>query len=162
MPTWVSRLLTSTRLRRSSPPSRLSCGDNRAGRNSYGGSRRSAVALLIANGAASSGCGAASKEAGEPALPLELPEAEQGIRVTATLTVDIYPGGQIVVDGEGVSPDRELVEHARLALKRHPDLRVLLRIDREAKIQWVIDVLDSLAKGGVRKIAFAVALMPSD
>jgi biopolymer transport protein ExbD len=94
-----------------------------------------------------------------PAVPLELPRAAAAEATQVVFSVAVPPDGPVLVNGAPVSDDPALLRSARDTLARHPDLRVVIGADADARHRRVIHVLDLLKQAGVARIAFA-ALPP--
>lgn len=94
-----------------------------------------------------------------PAVPLELPRAVKTEETQIVFSVAVPTTGSVLVNGIPVPGEPALVQLAKDALSRHPDLRVVISADAEAHHRRVIRVLDLLKQAGIARIAFA-ALSP--
>ena len=74
-----------------------------------------------------------------------------------TLNVVVAANGAVTVDGRAVKDDAELADRARDAVRRSPDVRAVIAADKSVQYGRVIAVMDALKRGGVTRIAFAVA-----
>jgi biopolymer transport protein ExbD len=77
-----------------------------------------------------------------------------------TLNVVVAANGAISVDGRAVRDENELADRARDAVRKSPDVRAVIAADKTVQYGKVIAVMDALKRGGVTKIAFAVAPPP--
>jgi biopolymer transport protein TolR len=88
-----------------------------------------------------------------PAVPLDLPKASQSKDLQTVFSVLVPVRGSLSVDGEVLS-DAALVDRARAALARDPQLRAVIQADREVSHGRVMGVLDSLEAAGLSRVAF--------
>jgi len=95
-----------------------------------------------------------------PAVPLDLPKATQSQDLQTVFSVLLPAQGPLSVDGE-VLGDAALVERARAALARDPQLRAVIQADREVSHGRVIGVLDSLQAAGLSRVAFGAERAPA-
>jgi biopolymer transport protein ExbD len=89
-------------------------------------------------------------------VPLDLPKAASGTEVQVVFSVVLAANGETLVDGKKVGSDDEIFPMAREALKKHPELRAVIKADAAVSHGRVIHVLDMLKQGGISKIAFGV------
>ena len=74
-----------------------------------------------------------------------------------TLNVVVAPSGAVTVDGRPVKDDAELADRARDAVRKSADVRATIAADKTVTYGRIIAVMDALKRGGVTRIAFAVA-----
>jgi biopolymer transport protein ExbD len=96
------------------------------------------------------------------AVPLDLPKAATAGEVQAVFVVDVDKDARISVDGKRIENEGALVEAARAALVRAPDVRTVVQASSAVPHGVVIHVLDQLRKGGIQKIAFGVDPLPKE
>jgi len=88
-------------------------------------------------------------------VPLDLPKAATAGVTQTLLTVEIDERGHVSANGQAV-PDRIALEQkAKSALADDPGLRALISASARASHGTVLQVMDSLRKAGLSKIAFA-------
>jgi biopolymer transport protein ExbD len=78
-------------------------------------------------------------------------------QATVTMNVVIAANGTVSVDGHAVKDDDEIADRARDAVRRSADVRAVIAADKTVPYGRVIGVMDALKRGGIAKIAFAVA-----
>jgi biopolymer transport protein ExbD len=84
-----------------------------------------------------------------------LPKAATAGVVQTVLTVEIDDGGHVSVNGQRVADRPALEQKAKTALSDDPALRALISASARASHGTVLQVMDSLRKVGLAKIAFA-------
>jgi biopolymer transport protein ExbD len=89
-----------------------------------------------------------------PAVPLDLPHAAHGEEVQVILSVIVPVRGPTLVDGVALASDDGLIDQARAALARDPELRAVIQADGEVPHRRVIHVLDALKGAGITRVAF--------
>jgi biopolymer transport protein ExbD len=89
-------------------------------------------------------------------VPLDLPKAASGTDVQVVFAVELYAGGDIMVDQKKLANDDALFPLAREGHAKTPDLRAVIKADGTVQHQRVIHVLDLLKQAGIAKIAFGV------
>jgi len=72
---------------------------------------------------------------------------------TSTITVGVTKAGETVIDGKPVSAE-ELKERLR-ALKRDKPIDVVLAGDKDASLQTVLAVMDSVRSAGITSVGLA-------
>jgi len=72
---------------------------------------------------------------------------------TSTITVGVTKGGETVIDGKPVSAE-ELKERLR-ALKRDKPIDVVLAGDKDASLQTLLGVMDSVRSAGITSVGLA-------
>jgi biopolymer transport protein ExbD len=92
-----------------------------------------------------------------PAEPVDLPRASDFDHVVAVFTVDVAKDGSLTANGRPVKDEAELADLARRAARKSPDLRAVIRADRSVAYRQIIAVMDALRRGGISRLAFAVA-----
>jgi len=102
-------------------------------------------------------CGPGGPIIASSALPLDLPKAAQGQEVQLVLEVEIHANEELKADGKVVADTTALIGVAKAAVAKSPDVRAVIRADKDAKHGRVIAVLDALKQAGISKIAFGVA-----
>jgi biopolymer transport protein TolR len=90
-----------------------------------------------------------------PAVPLELPRATRTQEMQVVFSVAVPVAGPIVANGTALGDESQLTGLARDALRRQPDLRVVIHADGGVPHRRVIQVIDRLERAGVTRIAFA-------
>ena len=91
------------------------------------------------------------------AIPLELPKAAMGADVQTVFSIELATNGAIVVDGNRLAKDDDLLPLAKTARSKNPELRAVIKADSAVTHGRVIHVLDLLKQANVAKIAFGVA-----
>ena len=94
-------------------------------------------------------------------LPLDLPKAANGQDVQMIFGVELHANGDTVVNGKKIANDAAVLPLAKEELAKTPDLRAVIRADTTVQHGRVITVLDLLKTGGITKIAFGVAPIPT-
>jgi biopolymer transport protein ExbD len=89
-----------------------------------------------------------------PALPLDLPKAATSEEVQVVFSVIIAQNGVTLVNGAAASSDETLLELARQAAVRDPDLRAVINADGAVPHRKVMRALDLLKSAGITRIAF--------
>jgi len=92
----------------------------------------------------------------QPAVPLDLPEAKQGEELQTIFAVTLPRDGSLLVDGEPV-PEASLLERAKAALAKEPELRAVIQADGDVPHRRVIAVLDRLKEAGIARVAFGTS-----
>jgi biopolymer transport protein ExbD len=88
-------------------------------------------------------------------VPLDLPKAATAGVSQSVLTVEIDDKGQVSMNGQGVGDRLALEQRAQQARSEDPELRALISASARASHGTVLQVMDSLRKVGLSKIAFA-------
>ena len=88
-------------------------------------------------------------------VPLDLPKAATAGVSQSVLTVEIDERGRVSANGQGVADRLALEQRASLALASDPGLRALISASARASHGTVLQVMDSLRRVGLSKIAFA-------
>jgi biopolymer transport protein TolR len=88
-------------------------------------------------------------------VPLDLPKAATAGVTQTVLTVEIGDHGNVSVNGQSVADRPALEQKAQSALGDDPALRALISASARASHGTVLQVMDSLRKVGLTKIAFA-------
>jgi biopolymer transport protein TolR len=88
-------------------------------------------------------------------VPLDLPKAATAGVTQTVLTVEIGDHGNVSVNGQSVADRPALEQKAKSALGDDPALRALISASARASHGTVLQVMDSLRKVGLTKIAFA-------
>jgi biopolymer transport protein ExbD len=88
-------------------------------------------------------------------VPLDLPKAATAGVTQTVLTVEIDERGHVSANGQAVADRPMLEQKARAALDDDPALRALISASSRASHGTVLQVMDSLRKVGLSKIAFA-------
>ena len=89
-------------------------------------------------------------------VPLDLPKAATGTEVQVVFSIVLAADGTTQVDGKTVVNDEAILDLARGAHDKNPELRAVIKADSAVPHGRVIHVLDLLKQGGVSKIAFGV------
>src|SRR5688572_17207605 len=88
-------------------------------------------------------------------VPLDLPKAATAGVTQTVLTVEIDDRGRVSANGQPVADRLALEQKAKSALQDDPALRALISASARASHGTVLQVMDSLRKVGLTKIAFA-------
>jgi biopolymer transport protein ExbD len=88
-------------------------------------------------------------------VPLDLPKAATAGVTQTVLTVEIGDHGNVSINGQSVADRPSLEQKAKAALGDDPALRALISASARASHGTVLQVMDSLRKVGLTKIAFA-------
>lgn len=88
-----------------------------------------------------------------PAVPLDLPKASQSEELQTILSVVVPAGGTLQVDGVATD-EAGLSARASSALVRDPELRAVIQADRAVPHGRVMEVLDTLKRAGLVRVAF--------
>ncbi|MBN2328396.1 MAG: biopolymer transporter ExbD [Candidatus Omnitrophica bacterium] len=99
----------------------------------------------------------------ENELSITVPTAESAEtpkRNLGELIVNLRSDGTLVINQRNVTLDQLRLLLARIA-KQYPDQSVIIRGDRQAALEYAIDILDICAKSGVWNVSFA-ALPPEE
>ena len=89
-----------------------------------------------------------------PAVKLDLPKATQSEQTQVVFSVLIPVQGPTLVDGDPVQDDTALLDRAKRAETKDPDLRAVINADAAVPHGRVIHVLDVLKSAGIVHIAF--------
>lgn len=92
----------------------------------------------------------------QQSFKVELPKASQTVATEArTIAVMVKADGEIVLDGQTVSP--EALESALVErVQANPQLQVVVGADEQVAHGRVVTVMDVARRAGVSKLAFAV------
>lgn len=88
-------------------------------------------------------------------VPLELPRAATAGVSQSVLTVEIDDQGRVSLNGQRVDDRLALEQRARQAVGADAGLRALISASARASHGTVLQVMDTLRKVGLSKIAFA-------
>jgi len=91
------------------------------------------------------------------ALPLDLPKAATGQEVQQIFMIEMPTSGEIRVDGKAIAKDEAILDLAKAALQKNPELRAIIRAETAVPHGKVMRALDLLKQAGVAKIAFGNA-----
>ena len=92
------------------------------------------------------------------AIPLDLPKAANGVdSKQQILSILMAADGRIVANDRTLNTDDAILGVAREASKKDPELRAVIKADKEVPHGRVIHVLDLLKTADVKKIAFGVS-----
>ncbi len=89
-----------------------------------------------------------------PAVKLDLPKATQSEQTQVVFSVLMPVQGPTLVDGDPVQDDTALLDLAKRAETKDPDLRAVINADAAVPHGRVIHVLDVLKSAGIVHIAF--------
>ena len=89
-----------------------------------------------------------------PAVKLDLPKATQSEQTQVVFSVLIPVQGPILVDGEPAPADPALLDRAKAAKTKDPEIRAVINADAAVPHGRVIHVLDVLKSAGIVHIAF--------
>jgi biopolymer transport protein ExbD len=96
-----------------------------------------------------------------PAVPMDLPRAASSEELQIVFAVQLPASGELMVNGEKVAGDDELLARARGALARSADVRAVINADGSVPHRKVIATLDVLKRAGLARVAFG-ALPPEE
>jgi biopolymer transport protein ExbD len=91
------------------------------------------------------------------AVPLDLPEGKTGHEMQSVFSIVLVKDGRIQVNGRDLANDDAVFQAAKEQRQKDPELRAVIKADREVTHGRVIKVLDLLKQADVRKIAFGVS-----
>jgi len=87
-------------------------------------------------------------------IPLEIPGSKTTQQIRAsTITVGVTKDGKTVVDGKAVSADQ--LTSRLVQLKQDGPIDVVLAGDRDASLQTLLGVMDSIRGAGVSSVGIA-------
>jgi biopolymer transport protein ExbD len=89
-----------------------------------------------------------------PALPLDLPKAATSEEVQVVFSVIIAQNGATLVNGAPANSDETLLDLAKQAAVRDPDLRAVINADGAVPHRKVMRALDLLKSAGITRVAF--------
>lgn len=89
-----------------------------------------------------------------PAVPLDLPRASQSEEVQVVFSVIVPASGPTLVNGESAAEDGVLLQRAREAAARDPEIRAVINADGGVPHRRVIHTLDLLKQSGITRVAF--------
>ncbi len=94
-------------------------------------------------------------------LSMQLPRAQQAAagEPKTPIVIDLSASGQVSIDHRDVSMG-QLARHLKHLAGRDPNRVIVLRADRNATQQYVIDVLDAAQEAGLTRISFATLSGP--
>jgi biopolymer transport protein ExbD len=95
------------------------------------------------------------------AVPLDLPRASHTEDVQAIFAVSLPAAGPMLVNGDVVDSDDGLLQMAKAAFTRDPDLRAVIHAEGAVRHRHVIRTLDILRRAGLVRVAFG-ALPPEE
>lgn len=95
-------------------------------------------------------------------MPMDLPKAASGNEQQIVFAVAIDPTGAMTVDAKPVADGKQLLELARVAKAKSPDLRAVIQADTSVPHGKVVKAMDLLKQSGIAKIAFGVSAESSD
>jgi len=94
------------------------------------------------------------------AITVELPRAASaGSEVAATVNVVYTLSGQLLIDGQEVTPERA-TELIRGAVERNPELQAVISADKGLSYGDVVEVIDLVKLSGVRSFALNIERDP--
>jgi biopolymer transport protein ExbD len=89
-----------------------------------------------------------------PAVPLDLPRAQQTQDVQMVVSIVIPTIGPTLVNGEPATTDENLTQRLRAVLGDGPEVRVVINADGAVAHRRVIHVLDVVKGAGIVRVAF--------
>lgn len=95
------------------------------------------------------------------AMPLDLPKAATGSEVQQVFALSLKADGGTFVDGSATPSDQELLQRARVALGKNPELRAVVQADGVVPHRRVMHALDVLRQAGLSRVAFGVQKGPA-
>ncbi len=90
-----------------------------------------------------------------PAVPLDLPQAARSEEVQLVLSVIVPKSGGMMVNGEPVKGDAEMLARLKRGLAEDAHVRAVIQADGSVPHRQMIHVLDLVKRAGVEKVAFA-------
>jgi biopolymer transport protein ExbD len=90
------------------------------------------------------------------ALPMDLPKAASGSEQQTIFSVELSAAGETAVDARRLGRESEIVELARGARAKTPELRAVIKADGAVPHARVVRVMDLLKQAGVARIAFGI------
>jgi len=89
-------------------------------------------------------------------LSMQLPKAQQAAKgePKTPITIDLSASGQVSIGGQVLSM-RALSQRLKALAAQDPERVIVLRADKDATQQYVIDVLDAAQEAGLTRISFA-------
>jgi biopolymer transport protein ExbD len=90
-------------------------------------------------------------------LPLDLPKAASASEQQVVFSVALTPSGDTIVDSKKIGSDEDILSASRQAHARRPEVRAVIQADSAVSHGRVVQVMDLIKRGGIGKIAFAVA-----
>jgi biopolymer transport protein ExbD len=90
-------------------------------------------------------------------VPMDLPKAATGGEQQIVFSIAVDARGETTVDSRAVGNDKQLLELARSAKAKSPDLRAVIQADTSVSHGKVVKVMDLLKQAGIGKIAFGVS-----
>lgn len=94
------------------------------------------------------------------AMPMDLPKAATGGEMQQIFSVRLRADGSMQVDGVAAPSPSALLERAKSALGKQPELRAVVQADGTVPHSRVMQALDVLRQAGLTRIAFGVQLGP--
>jgi biopolymer transport protein ExbD len=88
-------------------------------------------------------------------VPLDLPKAATAGVTQTVFTVEVDDHGNVSANGQPIADRLALENKAKGELSADPQLRTLISASARASHGTVLQVMDSLRKAGMSKIAFA-------
>jgi biopolymer transport protein ExbD len=77
---------------------------------------------------------------------------------SSTITVGVTKGGETVIDGKSVSADE--LKAKLVDLKQHKAVDVVLAGDKDASLQTLLSVMDSVRAAGITSVGLAAKAQP--
>lgn len=89
-------------------------------------------------------------------LSMQLPKADQAAagEPKTPITIDLNAAGQVSIGGQAI-PMGDLAARLKALAAHDPERVIVLRADKNATQQYVIDVLDAAQAAGLNRISFA-------
>lgn len=89
-------------------------------------------------------------------LGIEKPEAASGSTIEgASILIQCAEDGQVLVDGNEVQTDEEIVEAITDKLVEDRELQGIVQCDQKAQVGKMVHLIDLLRESGVKKYAIA-------
>ena len=92
-----------------------------------------------------------------PAVPMDLPKATRSEETQVIFSVLLPLEGPTFVDGEPAASDEVVLDRARAALAKDPEVRAVINADASVTHGRVIHALDLLKNAGIAHIAFGTS-----
>jgi biopolymer transport protein TolR len=92
-----------------------------------------------------------------PAVRLDLPKASQSTETQVIFSVIVPLEGPTLVDGDPMASDGALLDRAKTAFAKDPEMRAVINADTSVTHGRVIHTLDLLKTAGIVHIAFGTS-----
>jgi biopolymer transport protein TolR len=96
-----------------------------------------------------------------PAVPLDLPRASTSEEIQVVFSVIVPVNGPTLVNGAPAASDGALLQLAKDAFARDPEVRAVINADGGVPHRRIIHTLDLMKSAGIARVAFG-ALPPEE